>query len=44
MSDRAGLRRTRANRILGLFANEEMLEQNPEGQGDLYEPVVPLRR
>ncbi len=42
VSDRAGLRRTRANRILGLFANEEMFEQNPEGQGDLYEPVVPL--
>jgi alkaline phosphatase len=42
VSDRAGLRRSRAKKLLGLFANEEMFEQNPEGQGDLYEPVVPL--
>ncbi|MET0789615.1 MAG: alkaline phosphatase [Cellulomonas sp.] len=31
-----------AERILGLFANEEMFEQFPEGQGDEYAPVVPL--
>ncbi|MCC2333520.1 alkaline phosphatase [Cellulomonas wangsupingiae] len=34
---------TDAGRILGLFANEEMFEQAPEGQGDEYAPVVPLR-
>ncbi len=34
---------TDADRILGLFANEEMFEQEPEGQGDEYAPVVPLR-
>lgn len=33
---------TDADRILGLFANEEMFEQFPEGQGDEYAPVVPL--
>jgi alkaline phosphatase len=32
-----------ADRILGLFANEEMFEQAPEGQRDEYAPVVPLR-
>jgi len=37
------LQATRADRILGLFANEEMFEQEPEGQGDEYAPVVPLR-
>jgi alkaline phosphatase len=42
VSDRAGLERSRAKRLLGLFANEEMFEQRVEGDGDLYEPVVPL--
>ena len=27
---------------LGLFANEEMFQQRPEGQGDEFDPVVPL--
>jgi alkaline phosphatase len=42
VSDRAGLQASRARKLLGLFANEEMFEQRAEGQGDLYEPVVPL--
>lgn len=29
-------------KILGLFANEEMFQQFPEGEGDEYNPVVPL--
>jgi alkaline phosphatase len=29
-------------KVLGLFANEEMFQHNPEGQGDIYEPTVPL--
>ncbi|WP_429876966.1 alkaline phosphatase [Fictibacillus sp. NRS-1165] len=33
---------SKSHRLLGLFANEEMFEQNPEGEGDLYDPVVPL--
>lgn len=32
-----------SRRLLGLFANEEMFEQAPEGQGDEYAPVVSLR-
>ncbi len=28
--------------LLGLFANEEMFQQRPEGEGDEYDPVVPL--
>ena len=42
VSDRAALQRSRARKLLGLFANEEMFEQRAEGQGDIYEPVVPL--
>jgi alkaline phosphatase len=38
----AQLKATRSDQILGLFANEEMFEQAPEGQGDSYAPVVPL--
>lgn len=34
---------TKAKRLLGLFANEEMFQQAPEGEGDEYDPVVPLR-
>ncbi|MDM7832489.1 alkaline phosphatase [Cellulomonas edaphi] len=42
VSTAAQLRATRSHQILGLFANEEMFEQAPEGQGDEYAPVVPL--
>jgi alkaline phosphatase len=42
VSDRGQLRRSRARKLLGLFSNEEMFEQRPEGEGDIYEPVVPL--
>lgn len=31
-----------ATKLLGLFANEEMFEQRSEGDGDRYQPVVPL--
>ncbi|WP_369141008.1 alkaline phosphatase [Modestobacter versicolor] len=30
------------DQLLGLFANEEMFQQRPEGQGDSFDPVVPL--
>jgi alkaline phosphatase len=42
VSDRAGLRRARGSKLLGLFANEEMFEHREEGKGDLYDPAVPL--
>ncbi|WP_404822265.1 alkaline phosphatase [Paenibacillus lycopersici] len=29
-------------KLLGLFANEEMFQQRPEGEGDIYNPVVSL--
>ncbi|MCZ2830815.1 alkaline phosphatase [Modestobacter sp. VKM Ac-2986] len=30
------------DQLLGLFSNEEMFQQRPEGQGDEFDPVVPL--
>jgi alkaline phosphatase len=42
VSNRAALRRANGRKLLGLFDNEEMFEHRPEGQGDLYDPVVPL--
>ena len=35
--------RAARGKLLGLFANEEMFEHRNEGQGDLYEPSVPLK-
>lgn len=31
-----------SDKLLGLFANEEMFQQRPEGEGDEFDPVVPL--
>jgi alkaline phosphatase len=31
-----------SDQLLGLFANEEMFQMRPEGEGDEYSPVVPL--
>lgn len=31
-------------KLLGLFANQEMFQQRPEGQGDIYAPVVSLEQ
>lgn len=42
VSDAAGLDAASGPKLLGLFANEEMFQQFPEGQGDVYEPVVSL--
>ena len=38
----AGLRQANGPKLLGLFANEEMFQQRPEGEGDVYDPVVSL--
>ena len=38
VSDPADLDGAEGRKILGLFANEEMFEQNPEGEGDVYDP------
>ncbi len=43
VSDAAGLMAATGPKLLGLFANEEMFQQRPEGEGDIYEPVVTLQ-
>jgi alkaline phosphatase len=42
VTDASGLQAASGNKILGLFANEEMFQQAPEGEGDAYDPTVPL--
>jgi alkaline phosphatase len=42
VSDAAGLQSATGPLLLGLFANEEMFQQRPEGEGDIYDPVVSL--
>jgi alkaline phosphatase len=37
------MRKAGNGKLLGLFANEEMFEHRNEGQGDLYDPSVPLK-
>lgn len=41
-TDAAELRAASGPRLLGLFANEEMFQQNPEGGGAVYDPQVDL--
>jgi len=36
------LEQANGKKVLGLFANEEMFQQRPEGQGAVYDPRVPL--
>lgn len=42
VNDAAGLANARGPLLLGFFANEEMFQQRPEGEGDIYDPVVTL--
>jgi len=42
VTDATELAASTGPRLLGLFANEEMFQQAPEGEGDVYDPVVPL--
>jgi alkaline phosphatase len=42
VSTREGLADASGPKLLGLFANEEMFEHREEGDGDLYDPLVPL--
>jgi alkaline phosphatase len=44
VSDAAGLEGATGPKLLGLFANEEMFQQRPEGEGDIYDPVVTLNQ
>ncbi len=43
VSSRDGLAASTGSKLLGLFANQEMFEHRREGQGDIYDPVVPLK-
>ena len=42
VKDADELKQAKGQKLLGLFANEEMFQQNPEGEGDIYNPVVSL--
>jgi alkaline phosphatase len=41
-STRAELLQAKSSKILGLFANQELFHQKPEGEGDHYDPEVSL--
>ena len=42
VTNTAELKAAKSRKILGLFANEEMFQQRPEGNGDVYNPTVSL--
>jgi len=42
VSSKEELQKAKNGKLLGLFANEEMFQQRPEGEGDIYDPVVSL--
>jgi alkaline phosphatase len=42
IADPDELEGAQGSKILGLFANEEMYQPKPEGEGGAYDPVVPL--
>lgn len=42
VTDAQQLRAATEPKLLGLFANEEMFQQNPEGEGAVYDPTVSL--
>ncbi|MFG1811214.1 alkaline phosphatase [Streptomyces sp. NPDC049040] len=42
VTDAKQLDKAKGGKLLGLFGNEEMFQQRPEGQGDVYSPVVDL--
>ena len=44
VNDADGLTSATGPKLLGLFANEEMFQQRPEGQGDIYDPVVTVEQ
>ncbi|MGO4344036.1 alkaline phosphatase [Paenibacillus sp. MCAF9] len=42
VSSKTEMQKVKKGKLLGLFANEEMFQQKPEGEGDIYNPVVSL--
>jgi alkaline phosphatase len=42
VANKSDLQKAKGGKLLGIFANEEMFQQNEEGKGDIYNPVVSL--
>ncbi|MGG1636389.1 alkaline phosphatase [Paenibacillus sp. FSL K6-3182] len=42
VTSKTEMQKVKKGKLLGLFANEEMFQQKPEGEGDIYNPVVSL--
>ncbi|ULO05839.1 alkaline phosphatase [Paenibacillus sp. 19GGS1-52] len=42
VTNKTDMQKAKGGKLLGLFANEEMFQQKPEGEGDIYNPVVSL--
>lgn len=42
VTNKTDMQKAKTGKLLGLFANEEMFQQKPEGEGDIYSPVVSL--
>lgn len=42
VTNKTDMQKAKNGKLLGLFANEEMFQQKPEGEGDIYNPVVSL--
>jgi alkaline phosphatase len=42
VTNKTDMQKAKTGKLLGLFANEEMFQQKPEGEGDIYNPVVSL--
>lgn len=42
VTNKADMQKAKDGKLLGIFANEEMFQQKPEGEGDIYNPVVSL--
>ncbi|MBW7454863.1 alkaline phosphatase [Paenibacillus sepulcri] len=42
VANKTDMQKAKGGKLLGLFANEEMFQQKPEGEGDIYNPIVSL--
>ena len=43
VTNRDALFEAEGDKVLGLFANQDMFQQRPEGEGDIYDPRVSLK-
>ncbi len=42
VTNKTDMQKAKGGKLLGLFANEEMFQQKPEGEGAVYNPIVSL--